>query len=165
MTKALPFGHWRCSGREALPGELGSNSCLSTERTGDAELKHTYLPNHDKDRKLFDTQLPFKSQPFFNQETCTDVTGHLYILPLCQKYVKLPVTINSKLWDGTECLSCSDLVILLIKWPPSAMDIILLRIWEQILEFFGCQENKMEKKPQLFSFSPGATQNMIYFWG
>ena len=89
--------------------------------------------------------------------------------PSVPKICKTPCNNNSKLWDGTECLGCSDLVSLLIKWPPSAMDTILLRIWEKILEFLHCQENKMETNKHtnknLFSFSPGATQNMIYFWG
>ena len=70
------------------------------------------------------------------------------------KICKTPYNNNSKLWDGTECLGCSDLVSLLIKWPPSAMGTILLRIWEQILEFLCCQENKMGKKKKTLQLFP-----------
>ena len=224
MTKALPFEHGHCSGREALPGESKSEVAQScpTLRTlrgpMDCSLPGSSLHGILQARVLEWVAISFSrgsSWPRdqtqvsripgrrFNlwatreaQENCPWVLSTLiwvqrglgtlswsihtfptmtrrgsYLTlsfpsnhspslikklvllwqvtiypPSVPKICKTPCNNNSKLWDGTECLGCSDLVSLFIKWPPSAMGTILLRIWEQILEFLCCQENKMGKK-------------------
>lgn len=61
--------------------------------TKDADLQDT-IPMIMRDRRNLTLRFSPKSQPFYNQEIRNVVRGHVYILPLFQKYINLSVMMN-----------------------------------------------------------------------
>lgn len=93
------------SEHDILPGDLGNNFCVSAQlrlefnfevhRGDQGSWLEACLPSRGKRQEEFGIKLPpCKLQPFYNQETCTVMRSHMYILPLCQKYMCLSVMMN-----------------------------------------------------------------------